>query len=262
MESVWSTIAGLNMHARAWEREGAPGVVLVPGLGLSSRYTTPTAELLAARWRVLAPDLPGFGRSDKPPRALDVPELAQFLAAWIEALQLRGATLVGNSFGCQVIAQLAISAPEIISQAAGIVMIAPTIEPAARQSWRQLLRLAHTALIEPLSLIPLVTADYLRAGPRRMWRTFQFALHDRIEDKLPLITAPALVVDGERDPLVSKSWAIQASELLTSGRLATIPGAAHALYYNSPGELAHIINEFAAHAIAAADVEQLSTYGT
>lgn len=261
MQSVWTTIAGLKMHARVWERAGAPAVVLVPGLGMSGRYTAPTAALLAERWRVLAPDLPGFGRSDKPPHALDVPELAQSLAAWIEALRLRGATLVGNSFGCQVIAQLATSDPGILAQAAGIVMIAPTIEPGARQTWRQLLRFTHTALVEPLSLVPIATADYFRAGPRRVWRTFQFALRDRIEDKLPHIVTPALVVDGERDPLISRRWAAQTAEVLPHGRLATIPRAAHALYYNSPRELARLIDEFATGARGGAEIE-LSSYGT
>jgi pimeloyl-ACP methyl ester carboxylesterase len=41
----------------------------------------PVAGRLAARYRVLAPDLPGFGRSDKPPRALDVAGLAGALGA-------------------------------------------------------------------------------------------------------------------------------------------------------------------------------------
>lgn len=261
MESMWTTIAGLKMHARVWERAGAPAVVLVPGLGMSGRYTVPTAALLAKRWCVLAPDPPGFGRSDKPPRALDVPELAQFLAAWLEALRLRGATLVGNSFGCQIIAQLAISAPEMLAEAARIVMIAPTIEPDARQTWRQLLRFAHTALVEPLSLVPIATVDYFRADPRRVWRTFRFALRDRIEDKLPHIATPALIVDGERDPLISRRWAVQTAAMLPRGRLATIPRAAHALYYNSPRELARLIDEFATGALGAAEIE-LPSYGT
>lgn len=270
MKSVWNTIADLKIHARVWEREdlsNAPAVVLVPGLGMSSRYTVPTAALLAENWRVYAPDMPGFGHSDKPPRTLDVPELAQFLAAWIEAMQLRGALLIGNSFGCQIIAQLAVSAPEILSRATAVVMIAPTIEPGARQAWRQLWRLAQTALVEPLSLIPLATVDYFRADPRRVWRTFRFALRDRIEEKLPRITTPTLVISGGRDPLVPQSWAAQASEILPRGRLVIISHAAHAMYFNSPREVARIVEEFAARTDAArvtkpeADAE-LPFYGT
>jgi 2-hydroxy-6-oxonona-2,4-dienedioate hydrolase len=58
-----------------------PTVVLVPGIGLSHRVMLPIAELLAPSLAVRAPDPPGFGRSDKPRRPLEVPELADALAA-------------------------------------------------------------------------------------------------------------------------------------------------------------------------------------
>ncbi|MEJ7616330.1 MAG: alpha/beta hydrolase [Pyrinomonadaceae bacterium] len=124
------------------------------------------------------------------------------------------------------------------------VMIAPTVEPGARQAWRQIMRLARTALVEPPALIALATMDYLRAGPRRVWRTFKFALADRIEEKLARTQAPTLVIRGGRDPLVSARWAAEAAAILPRGRLVIIPRAAHAVYYNSPRELSHIISEF------------------
>ena len=67
------------MHARISEGpvpNGNPAVVLVHGLVVSSRYMVPTAELLAAHYRVYAPDLPGFGKSYKPPRVVNVAELS------------------------------------------------------------------------------------------------------------------------------------------------------------------------------------------
>lgn len=244
MRSEWTTVAGLRMHARVWEREDlkkAPAVVLLHGLGMSSRYTIPTANLLAKEMRVFAPELPGFGLSEKPRRPLDVPELARFLASWTKAVGLERVTFVGNSFGCQIIAQLAASDPRFLWRA---VMIAPTVEPAARTAWRQVMRLAHTALIEPLGLVSLASVDYLRAGPWRVWRTFKFALADRIEEKLAHTKAPTLVIRGGRDPLVSARWAAEATEILPRGRLISIPRAAHAVYYNSPHELSQIISEF------------------
>jgi pimeloyl-ACP methyl ester carboxylesterase len=48
----------------------------------------PLARELAPHFRALAPDLPGFGHSDHPPAALDVPELADALLAWIDAAGL------------------------------------------------------------------------------------------------------------------------------------------------------------------------------
>lgn len=81
-------------------------MVLVHGLVVSSRYMVPTLERLAPYHRVYAPDLPGFGKSDKPPRVLNVAELSDSLVAWMEKIGLKSAALVGNSFGCQIIADL------------------------------------------------------------------------------------------------------------------------------------------------------------
>jgi hypothetical protein len=86
LKTTWTSVGGLRMHARTSEgpaREGNPAVILVHGLVVSSRYMVPTAELLAVHYRVYAPDLPGFGKSEKPPRVLNVAELpAPSSAGW------------------------------------------------------------------------------------------------------------------------------------------------------------------------------------
>src|SRR5437879_2451153 len=85
LTSLWSRVGGLRIHALAAVNPPAssPVVVLVHGIVISSRYMIPTAELLAPLCRVYAVDLPGYGRSDKPPRVLCVPDLARALAEWL-----------------------------------------------------------------------------------------------------------------------------------------------------------------------------------
>jgi pimeloyl-ACP methyl ester carboxylesterase len=61
--SSWTQVNGRRMHARVGGRVGAPAVVLLHGLGVSSRYMLPLARELAPHFRVYAVDLPGFGRS-------------------------------------------------------------------------------------------------------------------------------------------------------------------------------------------------------
>jgi len=56
---------------------------------MSSRYMVPLALELARDSAVYAPDLPGFGRSSKPPKVLDMVELADALAAWTGASTMR-----------------------------------------------------------------------------------------------------------------------------------------------------------------------------
>lgn len=232
------------MHARVILHrapDSSTPIVLVHGLGVSSRYLMPTAELLSAHARVYAPDLPGFGLSDKTRRALTISELADALAAWMKANELEHAIMLGNSLGAQIIVDFAMRYPEHVERA---VLVAPTIDPRARQFMRQLLRLMIDVLREPFSLYPIAAGDYLRAGLARGARTLKHALVDKIEDKLPLMHAPTLVVRGGRDPIVPQQWVEDATALLPSARLVVIPRAAHAVNYNSPVELAREVLRF------------------
>jgi pimeloyl-ACP methyl ester carboxylesterase len=215
--------------------------VLVHGLVISSAYMVPTAVRLAGAFRVLAPDLPGFGHSYKPRRTLDVPEHADALLAWMDALALSEAVLVGNSLGCQVAVDLAVRHPGRVS---GLVLSGPTVDPRARRAAVQFARLMVDATRERPSLIPLHLRDQLRAGWGRAWRTLHYALADRVEAKLPRVQAPALVVRGGRDPLVPQRWAEEAASLLPFGRLAVIPGGPHAVNYSTPEAFARLVRTF------------------
>ncbi len=218
-----------------------PAVVLVHGQVISSLYMVPTARLLAPRLRVLAPDLPGFGRSAKPARTLSVPELADRLAAWMDAIGLPRAVLVANSLGCQVAVALAVRRPDL---AAGLVLSGPTMDPAARRATAQILRWLRDWPHERPSLALAHLRDFALAGPVRTLRTFRFALADRIETKLPRVRAPALVVRGGRDPIAPQDWAEQAARLLPRGRLAVIPGGPHCVNYSTPRAFASLVETF------------------
>ncbi len=244
IESRWVRAGGELMHARVSTGPagvGAPAIVLVHGIGISSRYMVPLAERLAPYYRVYAPDLPGFGLSHKPRQALDVPELADALAAWMEALGLGRATLLGNSFGCQIIAEFAVRYPERIERA---VLQGPTIDPKARSALRQIVRWQLDTPREPPSQALIMLRDYMDCGIRRLVRTFRYSLEDRIEEKLPRINVPTLVVRGGSDPVVPQRWAEEATGLLPMGRLVVVPGAGHTVNYNSPLELARVVRLF------------------
>jgi pimeloyl-ACP methyl ester carboxylesterase len=245
IESRWTTVGGLCIHARVAVGQplaaGIVPVVLVHGLVASSLYMVPTAKRLAPFYPVYAPDLPGFGRSDKPSRTLKVPELADALGAWMDAERLERVVLVGNSLGCQVVADLAARAPHKVG---GIVLTGPSVDPTARTRGKQFMRLLLDATRERPSLIFVWLRDLYEAGLLGAWQTSAHALEDYIEEKLPRVRAPALVVCGTRDPVAPQAWAEQVSRLLPRGRLAVIRGGPHALNYTTPDELALLIREF------------------
>ncbi|HSP79629.1 MAG TPA: alpha/beta hydrolase [Myxococcaceae bacterium] len=243
--SRWTRVGNLRIHHRASTHPvppDAPTVVLVHGMVVSSRYMVPTLLLLARSARVLAPDLPGYGLSDDPPRPLkDVSALADALAEWMEAAGLERAVLLGNSLGCQTLAAFGVRHPE---RTEGLVLQGPTTDPEARTAWKQIARwLANGPRERPLQL-PIMVRDYWEAGFRRSLLTLRMALEHPIEDELPHIQAPTLVVRGSRDPIVPQRWAEQVARLLPRGRLVVIPGGAHTVNFSAPLELVRVVEPF------------------
>jgi 2-hydroxy-6-oxonona-2,4-dienedioate hydrolase len=233
-----------RLHHRVAEAAGSPGApafVLVHGLIVSGRYMMPLAVRLAETHRVLVPDLPGFGASEKPRAALDVGGLAAALAAYLEAVARAPVVLIANSFGCQVAAR---AVAERAAPVERMVLVGPTMDGAARTTPRQLLRLVASMPREPFEYPALLAADLVRAGVPRGLRTFRFALADRIEESLPRVAVPTLVVRGDRDPIVPRRWAERVADLLPDGRLVEIAGGGHALNYGRADDLAAVVRDF------------------
>jgi pimeloyl-ACP methyl ester carboxylesterase len=228
-----------RMHARVSlaAPADAPDVVLVHGVGVSSRYMAPLAHALAGTARVWAPDLPGTGFSPGP-RVLDVGGHARALAAFLDAARIGPAILVGNSMGCQVIARLAAEQPQ---RAAAVVLVGPTVDRRARSFLGQLWRGFLTIWSEPLALWLVLVAEYLQTGPWRTIATFRQGLAEGIEADLPRVRCPALVVRGAKDRIVPQAWAEEVRRLLPDGRLATLERAAHAVNFDAPTELARLV---------------------
>lgn len=219
-----------------------PPVVLVHGFGMSSRYMLPLAEELASDFMVFVPDLPGFGRSDKPRRVLDIAELADALAAWMAKLDLPRAVMIGNSFGCQVLVEFAVRHGEGVEC---LVLQGPTADPGARTVrqllWLQLRNSRHDATSR---MIRIALGDFLTAGPRRLLGTLRHLVGHRMEDRLPRVEAPTLVLRGTRDPLVPRAWAKEAADLLPHGRLVELRGSAHIANFHAPRQIARVVRTF------------------
>ncbi|MDQ6883578.1 MAG: alpha/beta hydrolase [Candidatus Dormibacteraeota bacterium] len=217
-----------------------PPVILVHGLGTSSLYMVPTAIRLAADFRVYAPDLPGFGHSSKPPHALDLPALVEVLAAWMTSAKIQRADMVGNSLGCQIIAEFGVRYPDRLNRA---VLQGPTIDRYARTTARQMFRFMRDLPRERVLEYAINSHDYWRTGFPRAWETMQIALADRIEEKLPRMRMPVCIVRGAHDPIVSQRWVEDLARVLPKGRLIITPGA-HTPNFSEPDSFAGVVRAF------------------
>ena len=86
--------------------------------------------------------------------------------------------------------------------------------------------------------------DYLDAAIPRAVRTIKMTLSDAIEEKLPDLALPVLVVVGDRDPTVPLEWAQEVVRLLPRGELVIVPGAAHLINWSFPKRFVQAVAPF------------------
>lgn len=243
LASVWHEVGGMRMHAHVAVGAGSDAlpVVLVHGFGVSSSYLLPTAERLGTRFDVYAPDLPGHGKSDTPQRPYDIEALANALIAWMSALRIERASLVANSMGCQIAVAAALARPAHVDR---LVLIGPTLDPAARNLARLFARFVWAGIHEDQTLGVVIARDYARMGAR-IAPELCAMLGYRMEDKLRRVNVPTLFVRGEHDAIAPRAWLAQASRLIGErARWTEVKGAAHAVNYSAPDALVQRITRF------------------
>ncbi|MBW3573119.1 MAG: alpha/beta hydrolase [Gemmatimonadetes bacterium] len=210
--------------------EGPP-LVLVHGLGCSADYWVNNGPWLAASgYRVLAPDLPGFGRTEGP-RALSIVQQAYAVSLFSDVLQLGRAAYLGHSLSCQTVLELAGTEPHRV---AGLILAAPTGDRRKKRLLWEAVGFLRDIPREPPSLVPLILDAYVRAGPLRWGRTWLAGKRHDAFDAAARVRAPAVVLVGDRDPVVSIHFARAITDAVKDARLRIIPGAAHALIYDQP----------------------------
>jgi pimeloyl-[acyl-carrier protein] methyl ester esterase len=234
--------------------------VLVHGWGMPSTVFDELADALATRHRVHAPDLPGYGaRPATEPYALE--GVASALATCAPAR----CDLVGWSLGAQIALAWAHARPRQIGR---LVLIAATPSFLRRAAWpagveettldefaqavdedraRGLARFAalqahgdkHArSVVERLRMRlrerPLPPLAVLQAGLELLRAT-------DLREALPAISAPSLVIHGDRDSVTPLAAGERLADALPYARLAIVAGAAHAPFVSRPAAVARLV---------------------
>ena len=240
--------AGCRLHYEDVGR-GAP-VLLVHGLGSSTldwEYQIPD---LAAQYRVIALDIRGHGRSDKPRERYSMAGFAADVAALIKHLQLPQVHLVGISMGGMIGFQLGVDRPELLKSLC-IVNSGPEVkaksprdylEIAKRWSLSRLLSLDTIAKGLGRLLFPKPEQGELRRKIEERWpqndkRAYLASLDAIIgwgvREQLARIRCPTLVVSADRDYTPVAQKAAYVAELANS-RPPGIENSRHATPLDQP----------------------------
>jgi pimeloyl-ACP methyl ester carboxylesterase len=212
----------------------------VHGFAISGRYLMPTARLLVGRCVNVVPDLPGYGRSERPKRVLSIPGLAEALLAVLDGLRLDEVVLVGNSMGCAIGLEMAHAAPERVRR---LVLVSPAGGVHNQPLARGLTQLAVDAVRERPQMAQVAVPDYVRFGPLNALRLFRQLTRFPSLERLLHTPVPTLAVLGGRDPLMPELRRVMEVERQAQRHVtvAFIGGAAHAVNYSHPDDLAQVI---------------------
>jgi pimeloyl-ACP methyl ester carboxylesterase len=238
------TVAGRRLfYRRSHGVDGGVPIVHVHGFGISGSYLMPTARRLTAHGVNVVPDLPGHGRSERRDQTLGIPALSDALLTTIDALGFEKVVLVGNSMGCPIGLEAAHLAPERVHR---LVLVSPAGGLHNRPLARALGQLAVDAVRESPRMVPVAVPDYVHFGPLNALRLFRQLTEFPSLERLLHTPVPALAIVGSRDPLMPPPRRVMEVGRLAPEHVAVvlIRGAAHAVNFSHPGELAHVISSW------------------
>lgn len=245
-----------------------PLVVCLPGMGeLRSTYRFTVPALAAAGFRVTVMDLRGHGDSDATFTGYDDVAAAGDALGLVDHLG-GPAVLVGNSMGAGAAVWAAAQSPEAVS---GIALIGPFVRDVPTPALTRLMfRLAMSgpwASRAWLSYLPklypgrrpddfdehraAIAASLRRPGHARAFVATTRTSHAPAEERIGEVSAPALVVMGERDPdFPDPAGEARVITERLSGDLLLIPGAGHYPHAEYPEQVNPALVSFCLHVVA------------
>jgi pimeloyl-ACP methyl ester carboxylesterase len=248
-----------------------PAILFLHGLGGLWQNWLLNIPAFMGSFRVLAPDLPGFGRSEMPAGRISIQGFARVIDRLCDQLGVENPVVVGNSMGGFIGAELALAFPTrvrklVLVSAAGISAENMWREPvlavgrlmaigAARTGVKSLpvvgrprLRRAALQLVvrypEKLS-VPLATELVVGAGTPGFVGGLDAVLGYSIRERLPEIEAPALIAWGRNDVLIPVADAYEFQRLIgANARVEVFEDTGHLPMLERPTRFNTLLADF------------------
>ncbi len=246
----------------------AAPMLLIHGLGDEADSWRHVFAPLAARYHVVAVDLPGFGRSDPAPR-YTLPALRDVLLSLLDALSLPAAVLVGNSMGAMLAQLVAIQAPARVAELvlvdgalfirgaplsrAALAMALPFLGYRIYTSFRRNPQAAYDSLrpfYADLDTLPEADRQFLfQRVNERVWSDTQRQAYlaltqdlawaaprrrNALAAALARLRVPTRLIWGEQDHILPLAVAHAVLDLQPGAKLGVIPGAGHLPHQERP----------------------------
>ena len=250
-----------------------PVLCLLHGIGSQSGSWAPQLDALGARYRVIAWDAPGYGRSDALPSAApDAADYAATLAALWDALDLDRAVVVASSLGALIAGAFAARWP---ARAAGLVLLNPAggygRADAAERTAKLAARLDRLAALGPAGmarepapgmLSPAASAEAralaawstARLRPDGYAQAARMLAGGSLADDAARYDGPVLVVAASGDTITPPAGCKAIAAAFPQGSYRVLEGIGHLSYLDAPETVNALVAAFAARCMKEAAV--------
>ena len=242
---------------------GPAAAVIIHGVGGHKEDWQGVAEALAATHRVFAIDMLGFGKSSKTGDDLSMTIQADAVRALLDAQKIERAVIIGNSVGGWVAATFAATYPKrierlVLIDAAGFKAMfegAPPVnfDPGSVDEMQALISFViNSAVADTPGLAQQAFDNYVSSGEKAISATWgqSLFLSSRLEDLLPRISAPTLVLWGAGDRLFPPVLAGVFAGQIAGATSRLIPDAGHFPQIDNPAATITAIADFLGAEIA------------
>lgn len=260
----WATANdGIRLHFDALGRKSAPPVLMIQGLGADKNLWNLQRFQLALRYRVIAHDNRGAGRSDKPFGSYSIEQMADDAIAVLDEAGVDSAHVVGASMGGAITQYLTIKYPERVRS---MTLVCTACR---NHDWRRdLLRTwSEAATTKGMNSMTTEAARWV-IGPRslrRLWPAVSWlgpiatsrASHgfngqvqallsadDSMADLLSTITVPTAVIVGNQDILTPRADSEELVARIPTAELIVLSGAAHGLMIEHATTFNRVLGDF------------------
>lgn len=265
MASVLKSVRLSTQVRLSYLEQGDPSgtpVLFLHGFLDSGRSFEPVLAHLPLNLQAFALTQRGHGDTSRPASGYGLPDFAADLTAFMDALGIAAAVVVGHSMGSAVALRFAINHPDRVL---GLVLVGASNtargNPGARQFWESTLArltdpvdpdfvraLLRDMLVQPVphEFFEMAVQESAKVPPF-VWReTLEARWHGEgdFSGELGKVTAPTLIVWGDRDPRYPRSEQEALVAAIPRSRLVVYAGAGHLLHWEEPHRFASDLGSF------------------
>lgn len=259
MQEKYSTVNGNKIRYLEWG-DSKDTVVLLHGLGGMAERWLPVIPFLSKKYKVIAPDLIGYGQSDKPQTDYTSDFFRESMLGFLNALSLQSVFMVGTSLGGEIVAECAATQSSLIKK---IVMVSPAgimkkatpvldaYTMAALYPTHESVKTAYQMMTGKNKEIDNQSVDNFilnmtRPNAKMVFLSTLLGMKNSpvLTERLRLIKAPVLLMWGNEDKMIPIEYAKEFATSIPNCEFVIMNGCGHTPYQEKSAEFSKIVLDF------------------